>query len=117
MEQILCIPLSLYEHEDFVIWRGEPTGEYSVQSRHKLLLYNDQNDLQTNYKQFYKKLWNLDLPSKIKITVWRVSRNFFPAFSNLQYRRLRGSATVVGAKTVWNRGNTCSTNVLLNVSV
>ncbi|KAK5775001.1 hypothetical protein PVK06_042867 [Gossypium arboreum] len=25
-ERILCIPLSLQEHDDVVIWRGEPTG-------------------------------------------------------------------------------------------
>ncbi|KAH1096604.1 hypothetical protein J1N35_013525 [Gossypium stocksii] len=29
-EKILCIHLSSFEHDDFVIWRGEPTGEYSV---------------------------------------------------------------------------------------
>lgn len=89
-DRILCIPLSLYEHKDFFIWRGEPTGEYSVRSGHKLLLHEDQNHLQANYKQFYKKLWNLDLPPKIKITVWRFSRNFLPTFSNLNYRRLMG---------------------------
>ncbi|XP_017624602.1 uncharacterized protein LOC108468221 [Gossypium arboreum] len=37
VERILYIPLSLYEHEDFVIWRGEPTGEYSVQSGNKFI--------------------------------------------------------------------------------
>ncbi|KAG8493168.1 hypothetical protein CXB51_010544 [Gossypium anomalum] len=46
----------------------------------------------TNYKQFYKRLWYLDLPSKVKITSWRISCNFLPTFNNLHYRRLAGFA-------------------------
>ncbi|KAA3459814.1 reverse transcriptase [Gossypium australe] len=33
-ENILCIPLSRTPHEDLVIWREEPTGEFSVRSGH-----------------------------------------------------------------------------------
>ncbi|KHG03044.1 hypothetical protein F383_26668 [Gossypium arboreum] len=74
------------------IWRGESTGEYSVRSGYKYL-HEGQNQLQINYKQFYKRLWNLELPSKIKITIWRCSRNYLPNYSNLHYKRLMGLAT------------------------
>lgn len=92
-ESILCIPLSLNSHKDQTVWRGEPTGEYSVRSGYKYLLHEGQNQLQINYKQLYKRLWNLELPSKIKITIWRCSRNYLPNYSNLHYRRLIGFAT------------------------
>lgn len=60
---------------------------YSVQ-RYKILLQEGQDQLQTCYKQFYKRLWSLELPFKIKITIWRCTRNFLPNYSNLHYRRL-----------------------------
>lgn len=50
VERILSIPLSVYEHEDFLIWRGEPTGEYLARSGHKFLVHDGQNHLQANYK-------------------------------------------------------------------
>ncbi|MBA0845143.1 hypothetical protein Goarm_005848, partial [Gossypium armourianum] len=37
VEKILQIPLVETAHEDFQVWRGEPTGEFSVRSAYKLL--------------------------------------------------------------------------------
>ncbi|MBA0876765.1 hypothetical protein Goshw_005772 [Gossypium schwendimanii] len=67
-ERILCIPLSMNAHKDHIVWQGEATKEYSVWSGHKLLLQDMQTQRQQIYRQFSKKLWNLDLPPKIKIT-------------------------------------------------
>ncbi|KAG8500774.1 hypothetical protein CXB51_002800 [Gossypium anomalum] len=39
-------------------------------------------------KEFYKKLWGLELPPKIAITIWRISWDFIPNFVNLRYRRI-----------------------------
>ncbi|KAH1067579.1 hypothetical protein J1N35_032566 [Gossypium stocksii] len=57
------------EEEDFLVWRSELTREYSVRSGHRLLLQDGQNQLQTDFKRLYKKLWKMDLTPKIKITV------------------------------------------------
>ncbi|KAA3489699.1 reverse transcriptase [Gossypium australe] len=92
-KRILCILLSLSSHEDLIIWRGKPTGEYSVRSGHKFLSHVGQNQVQDSYKHFYKRLWNLGLPLKIKIIVWRSSCNYLPNYSNLHYRRIMGSST------------------------
>lgn len=86
-------------HEDHIIWRGEPTEEYLVRSGRKFLLQDGQNQGQLNYRQFYKKLWNLDLPQKIKITNWRFSCNYLPTFSNLHFKRMMGSATCQRCQT------------------
>ncbi|KAG4163096.1 hypothetical protein ERO13_D01G150225v2, partial [Gossypium hirsutum] len=65
-ERILRIPLVRIAHEDFQVWKGEVSGDYSVRSAYKLLLQQsmDPNLLleQTTYRQFYKKLWGLQLP-------------------------------------------------------
>ncbi|KAH1122841.1 hypothetical protein J1N35_006001 [Gossypium stocksii] len=73
VEKILGIPLAEEPHEDFRAWSGEPSGEYTVRSAYKLLQSNDNDPrayaLQTDYKEFDKKLWPLNLPSKIKLTI------------------------------------------------
>ena len=77
---------------DHIIRRGEPTVEYTVRSGHKLILQEGHTNTHSNYKHFYKRIWSLDLPPKIKITNWRLFRNFLPIFCNLHYRILMGSA-------------------------
>lgn len=37
---------------------------------------------------FIKKLWSLQLPSKITFTIWRISWDFIPNFVNLSIRRV-----------------------------
>ncbi|KAG8491705.1 hypothetical protein CXB51_015144 [Gossypium anomalum] len=91
-ERILCIPLSMNKQADHIIWRRESTGEYTVRSGHKMFLQERQNNTHSNYRHFYKRIWSLDLPPKIKITNWRLFHNFLPTFCNLHYRRLMRSA-------------------------
>ncbi|KAA3472069.1 reverse transcriptase [Gossypium australe] len=91
-QKILQIPLAEEAHEDFKVWRGEHTGEFSVRSAYQLLqettLTPSELLLQAKTKNFYRKLWNLKLPSKILITIWRISWNFIPNFKNLRLRRV-----------------------------
>lgn len=60
----------------------EPTNYYSEVLLCFVLL------IQPNFSTFYHKLWNLKLPSKITIMVWRFDKNFLPTISNLAKRRL-----------------------------
>ncbi|KAA3453822.1 Ribonuclease H-like superfamily protein [Gossypium australe] len=86
--KILRIPLARAPHDDFLVWGGEASGEFSVCSAYKLLQISDENPrayaLQTIYRKFYKKLWLLNLLTKIKITIWRFSWNYLPT----KYRKL-----------------------------
>ncbi|KAH1097522.1 hypothetical protein J1N35_014443 [Gossypium stocksii] len=72
---ILRIPFAQEPHADFLAWNGEPSGEYTVRSAYKLLqnLNPRAYTLQNIYKDFYRKLWRLDLPTKIKITIWKIT--------------------------------------------
>ncbi|KAA3456039.1 reverse transcriptase [Gossypium australe] len=94
-EKVLQIPLAKNPGADIQIWRGELSGDFSVRSAYKILqnARMDPNDLllQTDTKFFYKKLWNLQLPSKLLITVWRASWNYLPTLVNLRSKRIATS--------------------------
>ncbi|TYJ01349.1 hypothetical protein E1A91_A13G147600v1, partial [Gossypium mustelinum] len=64
--RIMSIPLAKTPHANFLIWRGEPTGVFSVHSAYKQILQkaasSKQLQAQANYNQFYKQLWDLNLP-------------------------------------------------------
>lgn len=91
-KKILKIPLAETEHKDFQVWRGELTGDFSFRSAYKLLHEStlDPNNLilHIETKDFYSKLWKLQILSKIKMTIWRISWNFIPSFINLKIKRV-----------------------------
>ncbi|MFQ6654705.1 hypothetical protein Gotur_025582, partial [Gossypium turneri] len=91
-EKILQIPLAETVQEDFQVWRGEPTGEFYVRSAYKLLQETNPDPnglmLHTEITNFYTKLWKLYIPSKIQMTVWRISWNFILTFLNLKIKRV-----------------------------
>ncbi|KAA3474069.1 LINE-1 reverse transcriptase isogeny [Gossypium australe] len=90
-------------------WSGEATGEYTVRSAFKWLIHNHYG-ISTDgnfypYSNLYKRLWNIDLPSKIKITTWRIMNNFVSTYANLYYRGLMNSANCPAATVVWKQLN------------
>ncbi|KAH1098718.1 hypothetical protein J1N35_015639 [Gossypium stocksii] len=44
--------------------------------------------LQTEAKDFFRKLWDLQLPSKITITIWWIFWNYILTLVNLRYKRV-----------------------------
>ncbi|KAA3457895.1 reverse transcriptase [Gossypium australe] len=87
---ILRIPLSQNPHVDLLAWHGEPSGEFSVRSSYKLLQNVDPTAyaLQSNYRDFYRKLWRIDIPIKIKIFIWKSSWNYLATKANMLICRL-----------------------------
>ncbi|KAA3468559.1 reverse transcriptase [Gossypium australe] len=92
-ELILRIPLATVPHEDFLAWSGEPSGVFSVRSSYKLLQSGDPTAyaLHNNYRDFYKKIWQVDVPTKVKIFIWKLSWNYIASKVNLHTRRLGNS--------------------------
>ena len=82
---IIGIPLSLRNTEDRVIWAYTPSGVYSTSSAYKLL--TDRNVQGSSncepQKRFWKGLWELQVPHKIKHFVWRACHNALPTKCNL----------------------------------
>ncbi|KAA3471354.1 reverse transcriptase [Gossypium australe] len=90
--RILQISLADVPHDDYLAWGGEASGVFSVRSAYKLLQTTDEFPrayaLQISYRNLYKKLWLLNLPTKIKITVWKITWNFLPTRCNPRAWRL-----------------------------
>ncbi|KAA3473632.1 reverse transcriptase [Gossypium australe] len=90
--RIFQIPLAGVPHGDYLAWGGEASGVFLVRSAYKLLQTTDEFPrayaLQISYRNLYKKLWLLNLPTKIKITVWKITWNFLPTRVNLQHKKL-----------------------------
>ncbi|KAG8478280.1 hypothetical protein CXB51_028100 [Gossypium anomalum] len=97
--KIFSIQLVKEPHADILMWSGEPSGEYSVRSAYKILQISNPRAyaLQTGYKDFYKKLWLLDVPTKIKVPIWKISWNYLPTRANMSASRVvvRDSARLV----------------------
>lgn len=84
---------------------------FTVRSTYKLLhdcnLSSVPNDILITTHKFYKLLWILQLPTKIKLLIWRVSLNFIPTMDNLFYKRLTQSKSKtcpkckVAVETLW----------------
>lgn len=87
--RIFSIPLAGCNSEDLLVWKFEGSGEYTVKSGYWVLTTeNLQQSSYTStnvdgYTVFYKSLWALHLPAKIKIHIWRLFHNFLPHFCNL----------------------------------
>ncbi|MBA0819240.1 hypothetical protein Gohar_021731 [Gossypium harknessii] len=94
--KILQIPLAKTDCKDMKVWKGELSEEFTVRSVYKLLqeasLDPSNYLLQADTKDFYKKLWNLQLPTKILILIWRISWNYIPSLANLRQKRVTTTA-------------------------
>ena len=90
-EIVLSIPISWSGGEDFLAWHFEKNGKYSVKSRYRLALSQKIYESGSNsdmLQSWWNKLWNLNLPPKVKIFVWRACWNAFPSLQNLWKRKV-----------------------------
>ena len=107
-----------------LIWPKEKTGMYSVKSGYKLLC--DWQNEELNQPQisdiekcFWRSIWKIKVPGKIKHFLWKACSNSLPTKENLMKRKilqdsmcqrcLNGSEDVVhslwsceGLREVWN---------------
>ena len=90
---ILSIPLIRRIPPDCVSWSCTLTGEFSTSSAYKLLAASASTECasasnQANQSTFWKRLWKMQVPNKIKHFVWRVCNNALPTKCNLKQRHI-----------------------------
>ncbi|KAK5845334.1 hypothetical protein PVK06_001506 [Gossypium arboreum] len=89
LKRILTIPLANSRPQDALVWRGDNTGTYTVKNGYRWLITEGgtriHNELPAN---FFTKLWELQVPSKIRIFMWRITNNYLPTLYNLKARQL-----------------------------
>lgn len=78
---------------DTLIWKVEKSGSYSVKSGYIILC--ELHDLDTSRSQaleswrgFWKSIWKLKVPGKIKHFLWKACNNSLPTKENLLKRKI-----------------------------
>ncbi|KAK8568478.1 hypothetical protein V6N12_007027 [Hibiscus sabdariffa] len=87
------MPLPSTPQPDLIVWRGDMTGNYSIKLGNNVLmrgLASTHSSYPTmppsSLSGLYNKIWNANVPSKVRITVWRFVRNYILTFDNLSFR-------------------------------
>ncbi|KAF7806899.1 uncharacterized protein G2W53_039060 [Senna tora] len=80
---ILGIPLSRTPVHDSWYWTQTPNGNYSVKTGYKVLRKIGQDptaspDYFSNFSEVWNRIWKAQMPSKIKLFLWRASREVLP---------------------------------------
>lgn len=88
-DKIQRIPISRECTMDVQVQKGELYGEFSVKSAYKLLHEGTfiLNYTQTDTRNLYKQLWQLQLPPKINLHLWKYFWGYIPTLSNFHFRK------------------------------
>ena len=93
-EAIVRIPLSVRMPDDRQVWVETSNGFFSVRSAYKLALEFETNreigscSDGSNIRHFWKRLWSIQIPHKIRHFAWRAARDILPTKENLVCRKV-----------------------------
>ncbi|XP_062013973.1 uncharacterized protein LOC133730390 [Rosa rugosa] len=85
-DAVLTIPLTRRLVHDRIVWRLEKKGEFSVKTayRHAFSTSVERPGiLETTTIQFWKKLWQANIPCTAKVHVWKIFHNILPSLERL----------------------------------
>ncbi|KAK3205547.1 hypothetical protein Dsin_019593 [Dipteronia sinensis] len=103
-EMILSIPLSNTCRDDSITWHYTVDGEYTVRSGYNLGMCRmvadsnfggSSNSGLENAESFWKTLWRINVPNKIKLFLWKACNNWLSTRANLAMRGIPADSTCV----------------------
>lgn len=89
VEVIMKIPLSKVNMQDVWIWHYDKEGNYSVKSGYKLymnLSFCGASPSDNRQSKVWKRLWQLKIPPKIRLFLWKAFQNCILTKANLIQR-------------------------------
>lgn len=89
VEAILKIPLGERLSRDRLVWHLEEDGNYSVRSSYRLArsgISRGPSCSASEEPRWWKRLWSLRIPLKVKHLVWRVWFEALPTYGSLKKR-------------------------------
>uniref|UniRef100_A0A2N9GG60 Reverse transcriptase zinc-binding domain-containing protein n=1 Tax=Fagus sylvatica TaxID=28930 RepID=A0A2N9GG60_FAGSY len=92
--QIQQLPLSNPTGHDSVFWKATSSGIFTVKSAYQLAILTKHESVSGSsstmkqYRKFWKVLWKIKVPDKIKIHLWRACMNALPTGLALHRRRV-----------------------------
>ena len=94
---IKAIPLCWTNQNNCLMWPTCKNGEYSVKTGCQILCKVENisaasSSDTSNQEQFWKRIWKLCIPNKIKIFLWRVCSNALPSKENLKKKKILDDA-------------------------
>uniref|UniRef100_A0A7N2LTU8 Reverse transcriptase zinc-binding domain-containing protein n=2 Tax=Quercus lobata TaxID=97700 RepID=A0A7N2LTU8_QUELO len=93
-ENICGLPLSNRFPDDKLIWAETSNGVFSIRSAYKVVmeLDKDANNASVsdgaNMRMFWRKLWKMQVPQKIRHFAWRAACDILPTKANLRLRHV-----------------------------
>ena len=89
-QAIKAIPLFSLPQKDHMYWPLKIHGCYSVKSRYQMLHKGDEASIPIPdaTQQFWKGIWRLQVPGKIKHFMWKACRNALPTKVNLVRQKI-----------------------------
>ena len=92
-ELIKSIPLSVQLPEDKLIWAGNNNGKFSVKSAYRLAVEGARFDSGPSsddriLRRFWRYVWRIPVPHKVRHFAWRVCHNILPTKENLMRRKV-----------------------------
>ena len=91
-ELIKKIHLSRHPTEDKLFWLWTQSGQYSCKSGYRFLKHKDEEEgsvaTQVKDKKFWRSIWDLRVPNKIKNLLWRACRDSIPTKENLRRQHI-----------------------------
>ncbi|CAL5362034.1 unnamed protein product [Camellia sinensis] len=95
VEAIRCIPLCPTLPSDKLVWHFTRNGEFSVRSAYHLCKdmasmdgHGDTSTSGQSQRKFWRDLWQLNLPTKLKIFGWKMCLGLLAVRANLRQRRI-----------------------------
>uniref|UniRef100_A0A803QE56 CCHC-type domain-containing protein n=1 Tax=Cannabis sativa TaxID=3483 RepID=A0A803QE56_CANSA len=86
---ILKLPSTGWDIEDKIMWHYTKNGEYSVKSGYCMAMELRKEVTQSNEKDmmaWWRGMWKLKLPPKVKHFVWKMANSWLPTHSALTSR-------------------------------
>ncbi|XP_060965141.1 uncharacterized protein LOC133034132 [Cannabis sativa] len=90
VSSILKVPIGGLQRDDALVWNHEASGVFSVKSAYHLVNSASLPPSSSNlsfFTSWWKTLWNLNLPPKVKNFSWRVYHHILPVAINLFHRK------------------------------
>ncbi|KAM6548802.1 hypothetical protein CsatB_020478 [Cannabis sativa] len=89
---ILGLPLSPNAASNFWSWSGDRTGLFSIKNAYLLLQKNKTQHVGSDNSGFWRKLWQLKIPPKVKNLLWRAITDCLPTCLQLVTKHVSISA-------------------------
>ena len=94
VEAILSIPLNAHGARDRMIWAENKNGKFTVRSAYKLAqdIHSEGNTSESSdlaaLKQMWRRLWDMNVPNKIKHFAWKACKDILATKENLKKRNI-----------------------------